>query len=193
MALRDILHLSAARIRDSGSAAPVVSAGKRASEPGALAAAIDAARRRAAGEQPAEDKNQNPTKSKDDDDDDDEDEDEGDDESDEDEMASGSPAAAIRAHERGRVRAILTHPAAVRNPSLAVSLAVGSKLSRKAAIDALRAGAVSTRPRLADRMVGQVPASIGVDAPGHTATGTPAELAMQIIAAGDKARSTRRR
>jgi hypothetical protein len=48
--------------------------------------------------------------------------DEDDDESDDDEMTSDSPAAAIRAHERARIRAILLHPAAAAKPIPRIAL-----------------------------------------------------------------------
>ena len=120
---------------------------------------------------------------------DDPEDDAGDDASDGDEMVAGSPTAAIRSHERGRVRAILNHPAAAKNPPLALHLALDGKLTRGESIAALQAGAAAAPSRLAERMAG-LPSlrGVGADVPDRGAGGTPLALARQIIEAGDKAR-----
>ena len=181
MALRDILWSSVARTGDRPSAPVPISAGPPASRRGALAAAIGVASRRADGELlDQDDTAQIP---------DDPEDDAGDDASDGDEMVAGSPTAAIRSHERGRVRAILNHPAAAKNPPLALHLALDGKLTRGESIAALQAGAAAAPSRLAERMAG-LPSlrGVGADVPDRGAGGTPLALARQIIEAGDKAR-----
>jgi hypothetical protein len=89
-----------------------------------------------------------------DDDDDDDDDDDGaegkrrgrraeDDDDDE-----GDPkASAIRLRERARCAAIFAHPAAAKRPDMAAHLAFGTSLSRRAAIDTLKAVAAG-EPRM---------------------------------------------
>lgn len=119
---------------------------------------------------------------------DDEEGDEGDDKSDCDDVVAGARAAAARSRERGRVRAILRHPAAQQNPSLAVHLATETKLSRGAAITTLQHATETGRSssRLSERMAAAAIPTIGVDGP-RVDTRAPRGLAAQVIAALDKA------
>ena len=178
-----------ARTGDRASTIPPAAAGAPAREPGALAAAIDAARRRAAGENSDQD---DATRIPQDDEDDE------DDASDREEASAGSPVAAARGRERGRVAAILGSPAASGNQSFAYYLAFATPLSRHDAIAMLRssapapapaAAAGGARPRLADRMAGDAAVrGVGMDV-SRADPGSAARIAQQIVAAGDKARS----
>ena len=76
---------------------------------------------------------------------DDDDDDEGDNDSDREEMRGAGLLARARARERGRARAILSSPAAARQPALAAELACSS-LSRGEALRILEKSAGHGRP-----------------------------------------------
>jgi outer membrane biosynthesis protein TonB len=113
--------------------------------------------------------------------------DDGDDESDREDEANAE-ARVIRAHERGRIRAIVNSEAGLANPSAAYELACNDSMSRNRALAMLRAvgPAVSTETRtdaLRDRMAHTAQIDIGVSETQSSAT-----LAQQIVAAGKKRR-----
>ena len=107
-------------------------------------------------------------------------------------LAADPAEIAVRQRERNRIMAILAHPAALANRPLAQHLALFTDLSRRAAIDTLRAAAaapVRGRLGLAERMAREKPVMVGPDTPGKATHGSPIGLAAAIISARDKARS----
>jgi hypothetical protein len=110
----------------------------------------------------------------------------GDDATDRVESKFGTASAAARKRERGRVKAILNHPAATRNRDLARQLALYTNLPRAAAIAALET-ASTNRPALGERMQGMA-LNVALDAPAPADARSHDTLVARILAARDMTR-----
>jgi hypothetical protein len=114
---------------------------------------------------------------------------EGDDESD-DKDDKKPDARTARAHERGRIKAILLSEPGKANPVAAAHLATGTSMSRSQAIEmlsAMQASAPATAATVSDKLRGRM-ANETIPAVGAGDVQGSPNLAQQIVAAGKKRR-----